>query len=178
MIEKDEHLLRSKLDKLVYGTDDQTLAEVVGRMLAQQKKTISVAESCTGGCLAAMLTDVPGASEYFTHGWVTYSNSAKINELGVPDELIRKHGSVSSQVAEAMAQGAIKKAAADFAIAITGIAGPAGGTEQKPVGLVYICVDSDNHCETKRFIFSHNRASIRRRAAQTALNMLRLKLQI
>jgi len=178
MAEKDEHLLRSKLGKLVYGTDDQTLAEVVGRMLAQQKKTISVAESCTGGCLAAMLTDVPGASEYFTHGWVTYSNSAKIDELGVPDELIQKHGSVSSQVAEAMARGAGKRAATHFAIAITGIAGPAGGTEQKPVGLVYICVDSDNHCETKRFIFSHNRASIRHRAAQTALNMLRLKLQI
>ena len=177
LAEKDEELLRNILGELIYGTGEQSLAEVVGQKLAQQKKTIAVAESCTGGCLAKLLTDIPGASRYFTHGWVTYSNSAKTSELGVPAYLIEKQGAVSEQVAEAMVQGARKKAGTTFAIGITGIAGPAGGSEQKPVGLVYISIDSDNGCETKHFIFPHDRDSIRLRAAQTALNMLRLKLR-
>jgi len=176
MAEEDEKLLRNTLGELVYGTGEQTLAEVVGQKLAQQKKTIAVAESCTGGTLAKLLTDIPGASRYFTHGWITYSNSAKTSELGVPSDLIEKHGAVSEQAAQAMAQGARKRAGTDFAVGITGIAGPTGGTEQKPVGLVYISVDSDNRCETKRFIISGDRDFIRLRAAQTALNMLRLKL--
>ncbi len=176
MAEKDVKSLRGRLGKLVYGTEEQTLAEVVGKKLSHQKKTIAVAESCTGGCLAKLLTDIPGASGYFTHGWVTYSNGAKTSELGVGADLIEKYGSVSEQVACAMAQGARKKARTDFAIGITGIAGPSGATEQKPVGLVYISVDSDNECESKRCLFSHDRAFIRLRAAQTALNMLRLKL--
>ena len=175
--EKDEKLLCKTLGELVYGTGEQSLAEVVGERLAQQRKTIAVAESCTGGTLAKLLTDIPGASRYFTCGWITYSNDAKSSELGVPADAIDKHGAVSEQVAEAMAQNARKKADTDFAIGITGIAGPAGGTEQKPVGLVYISVDSESGCETKRFIFSHDRKSIRLRAALTALNMLRLKLR-
>ncbi len=178
MAEKDETLLRNKLGELVYGTEEQTLADVVGEKLARQNKTIAVAESCTGGTLAKMLTDIPGASRYFTHGWATYCNAAKTGELGVPADLIEKYGAVSEQVAQAMAQGARTKARTDFAIGITGIAGPAGGTEQKPVGLVYISVDSDNGCDTKRCLFSHNRQFIRLRAAQTALNILRLKLNI
>jgi nicotinamide-nucleotide amidase len=176
MAEEDEKSLRSKLGELVYGTGEQTLAEVVGEKLVQQKKTIAVAESCTGGCLAKLLTDIPGASRYFTYGWVTYSNSAKTSELGVGADLIEKYGAVSEQVACAMAQGARKKARTDFAVGITGIAGPSGATEQKPVGLVYISVDSDNECETRRCLFSHDRVLIRLRAANTALNMLRLKL--
>jgi nicotinamide-nucleotide amidase len=176
MAEKDVKSLRNNLGELVYGTEEQTLAEVVGEKLAQQKRTIAVAESCTGGCLAKLLTDTPGASRYFTHGWVTYSNGAKTSELGVGADLIEKYGAVSEQVACAMAQGARKKAGTDFAIGITGIAGPGGATEQKPVGLVYISVDFDDECETKRCLFSRDRAFIRLRAAQTALNMLRLKL--
>jgi len=178
MAEKEEKSLRNKLGEFAYGTDDQTLAEVVGKKLARQKMTVAVAESCTGGALAKLLTDVPGASEYFTYGWVTYSNSAKVGELAVPADFIERYGAVSEQVAQAMACGARKKARTDFAIGITGIAGPAGGTEQKPVGLVYISVDSDNGCDTKRCLFSHDRQFIRLRAAQTALNMLRLKLNI
>lgn len=177
LAEKDEKSLRDKLGELIYGTDEQTLAEVVGKQLAQQKKTLAVAESCTGGTLAKLITDIPGASRYFTYGWVTYSNTTKTTELGIEAELIEKHGAVSEQVAEAMAQCARKKAATDFAIAITGIAGPAGASEQKPVGLVYISVDSISGTETKRIIFSHDRDSIRLRAAQTAINMLRLKLE-
>ena len=176
MAEKDEELLRNILGELIYGTGEQTLAEVVGQKLTQQKKTIAVAESCTGGTLAKLLTDIPGASRYFSHGWVTYSDSAKNSELGVPADLIKKHGAVSDQVAQTMAQGARKKAGTDFAIGVTGIAGPTGGSAQKPVGLVYISVDFDSGCETKRFIFSHDRDFIRLRTAQTALNMLRLKL--
>jgi len=176
MAEQDENRLRDILADLVYGTDEQTLAEVVGEKLAGQGKKIAVAESCTGGMVAKMLTDVPGASRYFTCGWVTYSNEAKTTELGVPEELIRKHGAVSEQIAAAMAMGAKSRARADCAIGITGIAGPAGGTVDKPVGLVYITVSSDNSCETRRFVFSHGRDFVRLRAAQTALNMLRLKL--
>jgi len=176
MAKKDEKTLRNILGELIYGTGEQTLAEVVGAKLAQQKKTIAIAESCTGGTLAKLLTDIPGASRYFTYGWVTYSDIAKINELGIKADLIEKDGAVSYRIAEAMAQGARKRAGTDFAIGITGIAGPAGGNEQKPIGLVYISVDSDSGCETKRFIFAYDRDFIRLQAAQTALNMLRLKL--
>jgi len=176
--ENSEKSLRNKLGGLVYGTEEQTLAEVVGEKLAQQKTTIAVAESCTGGALAKLLTDIPGASRYFTYGWITYSNTAKTSELGVPADLIEKYGAVSEEVAQAMAQGARTKARTDFAIGITGIAGPAGGTEQKPAGLVYISIDSHNGCDTKHCLFFHDRQSIRLRAAQTALNMLRLKLNI
>jgi competence/damage-inducible protein CinA-like protein len=178
MAATDERTLRSVLGELVYGTADQSLAEVVGEKLAQQRKTVAVAESCTGGLVAKMLTDVPGASRYFTHGWVTYCNEAKIGELGVPAELLGRYGAVSEQVVQSMAQGARKRAGTDLAIGITGIAGPSGGTEQKPVGLVYISVDSSTGCETKRCLFSHDRRFVRLRTAQTALNMLRLKLNI
>ncbi len=178
MAEKDEKLLCEILGELVYGTGEQSLAEVVGEKLARQKKTVAVAESCTGGCLAKLLTDIPGASEYFTYGWITYCNKAKTSELGVPADLIDEHGAVSEQVAQAMAKGARGKAGTDFAIGITGIAGPDGGTEQKPVGLVYISIDFDMGCETKRCLFSKDRQSIRLRTTQTALNMLRLKLNI
>ncbi len=169
--------LKSLLGDLVFGVDDQTLAEVVGRELARKHKTLAVAESCTGGLLAKLLTDIPGSSEYFTQGWITYSNKAKTELLGVSPELIQKHGSVSEEVASAMAIAARQKAGTDFAIAITGIAGPAGGTEQKPIGLVFICVSSYNNCLTNRFLFSHTRELVRVRAALTALNMMRLKLR-
>ncbi|MHC4070900.1 MAG: competence/damage-inducible protein A [Planctomycetota bacterium] len=175
---KDEKLLRNTLGKLVYGSGEQSLGEVVGEKLAKQGKTVAVAESCTGGLLAKLITDIPGASEYFTQGWVTYSNQAKINELGVAADLIEEYGAVSEQIAEAMARGARKEAGTDFAIGITGIAGPDGGSEQKPAGLVYISVDCNEGCQTKRCLFSHNRRFVRLRSAQTALNMLRLKLNI
>ena len=177
LAQKDIEHLKSLLGDLIFGVDDQTLPEVVGGLLAQNHKTIAVAESCTGGLLAKLLTDIPGSSAYFTHGWITYSNNAKTEQLGIAPNLIEKNGAVSEQVASAMALAARQKAGTDFAIAITGIAGPAGGTEQKPIGLVYISVSSDNNCQTKRFLFSHTRDIIRHRAALTALNMLRLALK-
>lgn len=178
MAQRDETTLRNILGEWIYGTADQSLAEVVGEALARQQKTLAVAESCTGGLLAKMLTDISGATAYFRCGWITYSNEAKINELGVPDGLIAEYGAVSEQVAESMARGARKKADTDFAISITGIAGPTGGTEQKPVGLVYMSVDSEKENHTNRCVFSPDRRAIRLRAAQTALNMLRQKLNI
>lgn len=176
MADNDEKLLRSVLGRLVYGTGEQTLAEVVGLGLVQHGKTIALAESCTGGLAAKLLTDVSGASRYFTHGWITYSNDAKTSQLGVPADLIDRHGAVSEPVARAMARGARERACADYAIGITGIAGPTGGTEQKDVGLVYICVDSGQKSEVECCRLSGYRADVRRRAAQTALNLLRLEL--
>ena len=176
MAQTDFDKLRNLLGDLVFGTDDQTLSEVVGQRLAKLHKTIAVAESCTGGLVARLLTDTPGSSAYFTHGWITYSNKAKIEQLGVSPQLIEQYGAVSEQVASAMAQAAKKIAQTDFSIAVTGIAGPTGGTEQKPVGLVYISVTTYNDCIIKRFVFSHTRDIIRQRAALTALNMLRLVL--
>jgi len=176
MVDDDEKLLRNALGKLVYGTGEQTLAEVVGLELARRGKTIALAESCTGGLAAKLVTDASGASNYFTHGWVTYSDEAKTSLLGVPKGLLDRCGAVSEEVARAMAQGARKKACSDYGIGITGIAGPSGGSEEKPVGLVYICVDSSDESEVSRCQLSGPRESVRLRAAQTALNLLRLQL--
>ncbi|HUW18555.1 MAG TPA: competence/damage-inducible protein A [Sedimentisphaerales bacterium] len=178
MAEQDERLLRDRLGDLIYGTGEQTLAEVVGGQLARQKKTIAVAESCTGGLLAKLLTDIPGASRYFTVGWVTYSNDAKTSELGVAAGLIEEYGAVSEQVVLAMAEGARKRAQTDFAIAITGIAGPGGASKQKPAGLVYISIDSFKGHKSTRLVISGDRESIRCRAALTALNLLRREMYI
>jgi nicotinamide-nucleotide amidase len=175
MIEGDERLLRSLVGEHIYGKDGQTLAEVVGQLLGRSKKTIAVAESCTGGLLAKMLTDVAGASEYFMQGWVTYSNESKVKALGVAKELIEKYGAVSEQVAEAMARGARKAAGTDYSVGITGIAGPGGGTEEKPEGLVFISLDGKDGCQTRKCRFMRGREAVRLRAALTALDMLRRK---
>jgi len=178
LAERDEKLLRDKLGDIIFATDEQSLAEVVGTELARQNKRVALGESCTGGLLAKLLTDLPGSSRYFTYGWITYSDKAKSTELLVPLELLERYGAVSEPVAEAMAKGAQAQAGADFAIGITGIAGPGGGTEQKPVGLVYISVASKDECETRRFAFCGERASVRYRTANSALNMLRMKLKV
>jgi len=177
MAQKDIEKLRGILGKLIYGLDEQSLAEVVGQKLLEKKKTLATAESCTGGLIAKMITDVPGSSKYFTYGWVTYSNESKISELGVEKGLIEQFGSVSSEVSQAMAAGAREKANSDYAIAVTGIAGPQGGNEKKPVGLVYISIASDKGVDTEQFLFGlRNRDFIRLRTCQNALNLLRLKL--
>ncbi|MBP7050086.1 MAG: competence/damage-inducible protein A [Phycisphaerae bacterium] len=178
LADREEQSLRAVLGDVVFGEGDQTLAQVVGEHLARTGRTLAVAESCTGGLLASLITDVPGSSRYFTCGWITYSNAAKHSELMVPQEMLDKQGAVSEQVACAMARGARQRSGADYAIAITGIAGPGGGSEQKPVGLVYIAVDSRDGAETSRHLFSSDRSSVRLRAAQTALNMLRRMLRV
>jgi nicotinamide-nucleotide amidase len=177
LVADEETRLRHLLGAVIYGTGEQTLAEVVGHRLAQMGRTLALAESCTGGLVAKLVTDVPGASGYFSRGWVTYSNEAKVAELGVPADLIAAHGAVSAEVAAAMAQGARRRARADHAIGITGVAGPGGATEQKPLGLVYISVDDAGGTITSRHVlFSQERSFVRLRAAQTALNALRLRL--
>ncbi|OQA03065.1 MAG: Nicotinamide-nucleotide amidohydrolase PncC [Planctomycetes bacterium ADurb.Bin401] len=179
MAAKDIKKLQHILGPLIFGYDNQTLAEVVGQELSKKKKTLATAESCTGGLISKMITDVPGSSDYFTYGWITYSNEAKISQLGVDKKLIEQFGAVSSEVASAMAVGARKKAGSDYSIAVTGIAGPGGGTEQKPVGLVYISIAGPNSVKTDKFLFgSRNRDFIRLRSCQVALNLLRLNLCI
>lgn len=179
LLDAKVHDLRELLGPLVFGCAEQTLQEVIGSLLIQQKKTLAVAESCTGGLVAKMLTDVPGATCFFECGWVTYSNQAKMDFLGVSSLLIDEFGAVSEPVAQAMAEGAARKSGSDCAIGITGIAGPDGGTEQKPVGLVYISVLTGDYCRVHRLQFANaGRAAIRLRAAQTALNLLRLQLTV
>jgi nicotinamide-nucleotide amidase len=176
LADSDEHILRDKLGDFVFGCDDQTLADVIGATLLERGRTLALAESCTGGLLAKLVTDTPGSSRYFSQAWVTYCNGAKIAQLGVPKQLLDKHGAVSEPVAEAMAIGARRQSGTDYAIGITGIAGPGGGSEEKPVGLVFVGIDSDRGCNVKRFVFSRDRQYIRQRAAHEALYLLRQTL--
>ncbi len=178
MIEQDEKRLREILGNLVFGVDSQTIAEVVGKMLLEKNASLALAESCTGGLIAKLITDVPGSSGYFKGGWVSYSNEMKNSQLDVNSETIEKYGAVSSEVAEQMAKGAKNITGADYAVSVTGIAGPGGGTEQKPVGLVYICTAGEDFCDVNQYIFPHSREFVRLRTALTALNLLRLKLMI
>lgn len=177
LIEQDKHLLSQRLGNCIYGYDEQTMAGVVGELLRQKRKTISVAESCTGGLICQLLTEIPGSSDYFVAGWVTYSNAAKISQLDVTEQMIVQHGAVSLPVAAAMAAGAAHKSGSDVAIAVTGIAGPGGGTAEKPVGLVFIAVSVLGQCEVHEFRFPPvSRQWVRLRAALAALNLLRLQL--
>jgi nicotinamide-nucleotide amidase len=179
MIETDRELVCGLLGEAVYGFDDQTLPEVVGTLLKENRLKLAVAESCTGGLLAEMVTGIPGSSEYFLAGWVTYSNQAKVRDLGVSPELIEKYGAVSEPVARALAEGAAHASGADIAVGITGIAGPEGGSGKKPVGLVYIGLFFKGKTEVQEFRFSPvGREAVRRRAALTALNWVRLKLRV
>jgi nicotinamide-nucleotide amidase len=174
---KDVEKLHGILGEYIYADDDLSLAEVVGQMLVEKKQTVCTAESCTGGLIAKTITDIPGSSRYFLQGWVTYSNESKNSQLGVDKNLIEKFGAVSSEVATAMSEGARKNSGSDYAIAVTGIAGPGGGTEQKPVGLVYISIAGPKGTKTDKFLFGdRNRDFIRLRTSQVALNLLRLNL--
>jgi nicotinamide-nucleotide amidase len=171
-----EDKIREILGSFVYGTEEQTLEEVLGKLLAERKKTIAVAESCTGGLIGARITNVSGSSQYFERGVITYSNAAKSELLKIPGEVIEKHGAVSDVVAVLMAEGVRKLAGTDLGLSATGIAGPAGGTPQKPVGLVYIGFAHENDSYAERFIFGQDRRSNRQRATQAALNLVRLFL--
>jgi nicotinamide-nucleotide amidase len=170
---------RRRLGTLVFGREDDTLAGIVGRCAKHTGTRIAVAESCTGGLVAKMITDVPGASEWFAGGWVVYSNVLKQRELGVPVSLLRHHGAVSEAVACAMARGALRKSGADMAVAITGIAGPGGGSRDKPVGTVWMALAgrgaSRRVARVERTRFPGDRDMVRDRAAKTALNMMRLE---
>jgi nicotinamide-nucleotide amidase len=175
-IELVEKRIRSKAGKFVYGAGDEELEEIVGKLLYERHLTLAVAESCTGGLIADRITNVPGSSNYFERSYVTYSNESKLAELGVPSELLRRHGAVSREVAEAMAAGARTKSNADIGLSTTGIAGPSGGSVEKPVGLVWIGYSDRSGTLALRFNFGDNRRRTKERAAQAALELLRRKL--
>jgi nicotinamide-nucleotide amidase len=168
--------IEERLGDSVFAFRGETLEEVIGLRLAVSGFTVAVAESCTGGLIAHRLTEVPGSSSYFMEGVVTYSNEAKTRLLGVPEELIERHGAVSAEVAEAMAEGVKRRGATDFGLAVTGVAGPGGGTEAKPVGLVYVALSDDAHTEHRRVMLPGDRHLIRWRASQAALDLLRRRL--
>ncbi len=149
--------------------------EVVAANIAAGR-TVAVAESCTGGLIAERLTEVAGSSAYFTEGIVAYANEAKVRLLGVPSDLIAEYGAVSAEVAEAMAEGARARGETDFGLSVTGIAGPGGGSEEKPVGLVYIALSDDAHTEHRKLMLPGDRQLIRSRASQAALDLLRRRL--
>ena len=161
------------LGQHVFSIDGQTMEEVVGRYLRDRGLTIALAESCTGGLIAHRLTQVAGSSAYVDRGVVCYSNRAKIELLGVSNALLKKHGAVSTPIAKAMAQGIRTRSKADVGLSVTGIAGPGGGTEDKPVGLVYVGLATAKKSFTKEFRFHGERATIKLRSSQGALDVLR-----
>ena len=161
--------LLSRFGRYIYGFDDDSLASVVAKRLSECGETLAVAESCTGGLLAAMLTELPGASVYFLGGIVAYSNAVKEAALGVRDSVIASHGAVSEETARAMAEGVRSRLGATYGIGITGIAGPGGGTETKPVGLVYAAIASPTESQVFRLQYRGSREQIRLRAAKHAL---------
>jgi len=166
--------LQAVLGPSIYSTDGRSLEAVVGDLLRQNKFTIAVAESCTGGLLASRLTDVPGSSDYVERGVVCYSNRAKTELAGVPEALIAEHGAVSEQVGRAMAEGIRARAGTSIGIGITGIAGPGGGSAEKPVGTVAVAVIVDDEARVRTFQFIGGRDMVKFQAAQAALNMTRL----
>lgn len=169
-------VLRRMIPDLIFGFGSDTMEEVTGRILRDKGLTVSTAESCTGGYLAHMITSVPGASEYFEGGVTAYSNKMKVEMLGVREGTLMQHGSVSEEVVSEMAAGARKRFGSDYAMATSGIAGPDGGTTEKPVGTVWIAVATPETIIARKFMFGEHRGRNIRRAALAALNMLRLEL--
>ncbi len=171
-----EERIRQRAGKYIFGTGDGELEEALGKILASRKLTIAVAESCTGGLIAHRLTNVSGSSAYVERAVVAYSNTAKSALLGVSPDLIREHGAVSRQVAEAMATGVRRTAGTNIGLSTTGIAGPTGGSPEKPVGLVWIGFADDSTAFAMRFQFGEDRLLIKERAAQAALELVRRKV--
>ena len=176
-VEQADTIITAALHDSIYSTAGENLEEVLVKGLTERKQTLAIAESCTGGLLANRITNVPGASEVFLAGYVTYANSAKADILGVPPKLIDEHGAVSEPVARAMAEGARTRAGADYAIATTGIAGPSGGTPEKPVGTVFIAVASTGRDTiVQRHFFPNERETFKQQTAQAAFDLLRRQI--
>lgn len=175
-IEAELALLRPILGENMYSEQDDTLERCIGRILAAAGKTLSAAESCTGGTISALMTSVPGSSGYYLGSVTSYANSVKTNVLGVPADIIERHGAVSSECVAAMAEGVRKLTGSDYSVATSGIAGPGGGSDEKPVGLVWIGVSSEKGTETFSLKFRHDRKRNIERFAASALNILRVKL--
>jgi nicotinamide-nucleotide amidase len=168
--------MRARLGIDLYGSDDETLAGVVGRLLAARGATVAVAESCTGGLLGAAFTEVPGSSTWFRGGIIGYADDLKSSLAGVPEALLRAHGAVSETVARALADGARAACSTDFGLGVTGVAGPGGGTADKPVGTVHLALSDGGAGRSVKLDWPGDRELIRRRAVTVALDLLRRRL--
>ncbi len=166
----------SVLGMAVFALNGEKLEEVIGAMLLESESTLAVAESCTGGLIGMRLTDVPGSSKYFLEGAITYSNDAKVRTLNVPEQTLIDHGAVSAETAEAMASGIRERASADYGISVTGIAGPDGGSEEKPVGTVFIGYSDASGAKSLKLTLPGDRYLIRWRSSQAALDYLRRQM--
>ncbi len=175
-LEQADQVVRAGLDDAIFTTGEETLEEVLVKLLTQKKQTLGIAESCTGGLLANRITNVPGASAVLLAGYIVYANEAKIDILGVDPKLIEKHGAVSEEVAGAMAEGARKRAKSTLAISTTGIAGPDGGSQEKPVGAVYVALADEKETTVRKLFFPSDRETFKQLVAQAAFEMLRRKL--
>jgi nicotinamide-nucleotide amidase len=173
LVAQGEAIVRERLEKFVYGTQDEPLNATVVKLLTQRRKTLALAESCTGGYVANRITDVPGASAVFACGLVTYANGAKEALLGVRAETLARHGAVSEPVAREMAEGARTRYGTDYAIAITGIAGPDGGTPEKPAGTVFIALATARHTFVVKPVNRFDRETFKQVTCQQALELLR-----
>jgi competence/damage-inducible protein CinA-like protein len=171
-----EKEIRSRLGDLVYGEGEETFPALIGRLLKERGETLATAESCTGGHLANLITDIPGSSAYFERGVVTYSNTSKTEILGIPESMIKTFGAVSSETAVAMAKGVRRLAKTTYGIGITGIAGPDGGTIDKPVGTVHIALDSADATIERELHFATTREWFKKVVAFAALDLLRKKI--
>lgn len=169
-------LIEDKLGSSIYGSNRDTMESVLGTLLQDSNKKLSVAESCTGGLISHLMTSVAGSSSYYLGGVTSYANSMKTTYLGVDESILEKYGAVSQEVAIAMAQGMRNTSGADISISVTGIAGPGGGSDEKPVGTIYIGLATQNGTQALLFNFSGNRHEIQRLTAQTALDVVRQHL--
>lgn len=165
-------VINDKIEKYTYSTNGESLSEVIGDLMREKGLTLSISESCTGGLVQDHITDVPGSSDYYIGGVVSYSNDSKINFLGVKPESIERFGAVSGEVAEEMAKGVRKKMGSDIGLSVTGIAGPGGGTKEKPVGLVYIGYSDKKTSSSNKYLFGGDRMINKKRSAGTALGIL------
>jgi len=177
LLDAAEREARRRLRGVVVGTEEETIAGDVARHLVARGWTVAIAESCTGGLISHWLTEVPGSSAFFDRAAVTYSNRAKREMLGVPSHLLERHGAVSGPVAIAMARGLRRVARTDVGLAVTGIAGPGGGTPHKPVGLVYVALATPRGIQCRRFRFLGHRTAVQTHAALAALSLLRRAAQ-
>lgn len=176
LIKNVEYKIKSRVGNYIYGYDDTTLDETVAKLVVEKNMTIAVSESCTGGMVSSKLINYPGISQSFLEGCVTYSNEAKMKRLGVKKETLDKYGAVSEETAIEMATGIAKTLNANIGLSTTGIAGPGGGSDEKPVGLVYIGLYINGYVKVKKCNLAGSREKIRSRATSEALNLLRLEL--
>jgi len=171
-----EQQIRAKVGQYIYGTDNDTLEGVVGKLLLERDLTVAIAESCTGGLISSRITNVPGSSKYFERGIIAYSNGAKVEHLKIDENMIDQYGAVSIEVARLMAEGVKAVSGTDIGISVTGILGPGGATFNKPVGLVYIGYCDQKICTAREFRFGDDRILNKDRTSQAALDMLRRNL--